>query len=260
MEHKKKILFISGGLLLALLSFTLIILYENDPTQDPPPSSVGELPGSNDGETGAAPNNMDSINITDESNEDVESTIGNSSSDKEELQQFAREAIESVNLNTSLSEPSERSFFEHARLNQYYISLMGNRLSEDEEMEDEADWIAKEHIAWIEIAKESGGFHYSEANFKEFISTNNFIEEDDIATAILLNELKEYNETLYIRHLEYQYIKPYIWDSIQGEFKEQHSQNSNESDEDYMFRLYREFESKVIDYLIDRYPELSGDN
>lgn len=251
----RKILFISGAILLAFLSFILILLYENDPTQAPPSSTIDELPGG-EGEAPAG-NISGDINITETDDEDI--AVGGDQVDEEELRSFAREAIEGVNLTSSLSEPNERSFFEHARLNNFYLNLMGNRFSEDEEMEEEAEWVAKELVAWLQTAEDMASFHYSESDFVSFVEKNNYLEEDDISTLILLDELEKYDDVLFLRHLEYQYIKLYIWENIQGELSQTFSKETNETEEEYLFRLYVEFEAIVTDYLISQNPELVND-
>ncbi|MCD8508846.1 MAG: hypothetical protein LRY73_02415 [Bacillus sp. (in: Bacteria)] len=246
--------YLSQGLLLAFLSFILVLLYETDPTHTPPSSTLNELPS---GEGEASGNISGDINITDTGNEDI--PVGSEQVDEEELRAFAREAIEGVNLTSSLSEPNERSFFEHARLNHYYLNLMGNRFSEDEEMEEEAEWVAKELVAWLQTAGDMSAFHYSESDFISFVEKNDYLVEDDISTLILLEELEKYDEVLFLRHLEYQYIKLYIWESIQEDLRDTFSKESNETEEEYLFRLYGEFETIVTDYLISQNPELVND-
>lgn len=254
MTQKKKSFFIIGGLLFVFLSFILVLMYDTEPIQQQPDSAANDLPPANEGD--ASSSNMESINITSDDNDDATSTIGNNTIDEDELKQYAKEAIEEASLTDTLSEPSERSFFEHAYLYQYYSNLMGERLSEDEEMEDEADWVAKELAAWYEMAGEIGDFNYSESEFIQYVSEQNFLVEEDIRTVTLLNELRNKSETLYNRQLEYHYMRLFIWESIQDQLAENNQQNPDEAEEDYLQRLYREFEGNVTEYLIEKYPEL----
>ncbi|ADU31576.1 hypothetical protein [Evansella cellulosilytica] len=259
MKHSKTIFYGIGGVLFIVLSGLMFFLSADDP--QPKTLEMNEATGSNNEGSDSTSINMDSINNPN-AQEDVEA-IGDYEEELEEREQVAieaaQEAISKVSLSISLTEPGEQAFLEHARLNQIYMGLIGERLSEDEDVDAEAEWMAKELSTWMHIAKETGDFEYNEEAFLNYVSSEALIENDDLATTTMLHELKEESEVVYHRHLEYHYLKSFIWHSIKDVYSAEESQQVGETDEEYSFRLYLRFEQKIIEYMIDTYPELLND-
>lgn len=250
MSKLQKILLISGSVILIILSSILVMMYRAAPDEEQLLNQANNIQNAST----TSEENMNTLNIT--SNGENQEATGVNEIEDEELQQYIREALENVTLNTSYTEPTEQSFFEHALLYQYVTNLTGDRLSL-EEMEEEASWIAKELYAWVVVANEKADFQYEEEAFLSFIEEENFVNEDDLQTIAILNALKERDESLYVRHLEYHYMKPYIWSQIEDELQKQISKKEGETEEDYTYRLYLHFQDSVTDYLIEHYPQLA---
>ena len=256
MTKNKKYYYSIGAVVLFGLSLTMFMLYLNDPpnsqTQTPPVEQV-------DTETNdSSPREVEeSINITNDNDNDNPEDSNSPSSDYsgEELESFAREAITNNTLSSSLDKPGIQSFKEHARLHQYYYALMGENLSDEGEAENEAEWVAKELNSWMEVAADMA-FSYSEKDFEDFINREAFLTGASSETSVLINELKKEDENLYIRHLEYKFIKPFVWESVKSTLTEEYSQDDDETDDEYNFRLFLVFEEKVFDYLDENHPEL----
>lgn len=249
MTRLQKILLVSGGLALLILSSILFFMYRNVPENNDMALN-GNIP---DSQVTSNYEDVNGLNITNR-NENVEREI--SETKDEDLQHFIDEAISKAPLNPTYTEPTEQSLYEHAYLYQYVTNLVGDRLSIEEELDEESEWIAKELYAWIITATEIANFQYNEVDFISFVQKENYLKEDDLQTTAILTALKEKNESLYIRHLEFHYIKPYIWSVIESEFQKQFPQDKDETDEDYTYRLYLQFQENVTDYLIQKYPEL----
>ncbi|SDZ30102.1 hypothetical protein SAMN05421736_109101 [Evansella caseinilytica] len=262
MTKRKKIYLLTGGAIFLALSITMLVLYMNDPYTEVPQSAIPETsrePLEEDVASAAG----DSINIDSEEEAAGQSAAeGSNESDEEELRKAAREAINGVSLSRSTSDPSEQTFYEHSYLNQYYSNILGEHQIEEEAnndsaMREEAKWVAKELVAWINIAAEKTQFAYSETEFLEYVENEHLLQEDDSRTIALLNELKSDSESLYIRHLEFQYLKSFIWSKTQEQLKQENEQRDGETEEDYLYRLYLAFEDEVMSSLLESYPELS---
>ncbi|MDG5787819.1 hypothetical protein QA612_09940 [Evansella sp. AB-P1] len=252
MTNRKKLYYLVGGIALFALSLSLFFMYTNEPQQESQPIAISETIEP-DEETIAT--DIESINIAEEREENFEATMEDNEEDEEDLREFAEEAIERVTL-TPLEAPSEQSFFEHARLDQVLSSLMGSNFTEDIELEDEARWVARDLQAWMQVATETADFSYSDEDFLAFVEEENFLEEDDLKKTVLVNELKRIDDSLYVRHLEYHYLKPFIWNNIESHFSSQSSQNHRETDEEYLYRIFLQFEDEVTNHLLESYPEL----
>ncbi|MFA9559116.1 hypothetical protein ACERII_17535 [Evansella sp. AB-rgal1] len=255
MTIQKKIFFLVGGILLLSLSITLLLLYRDDITQEPPAVTTNDRINSEEQQQSET---IESINIVGEDNSNLEYSTEDEQLEESEVRENVVEALSMVNLTESYEEPSERSFFEHAILDYILTNVMGDNVAEENDVEDEAEWVAKDLIAWLEVAENRADFSYSESPFLTYVERENLIT-DDLKTQILLEELRKISETLYIRHLEFKFIKSFIWNDIHVTFSNEHNQSSDEVDEDYLYSLYSQFEEEVMTHLLEKYPELWQD-
>ncbi|UTR11489.1 hypothetical protein MM300_03925 [Evansella sp. LMS18] len=254
MSKNKKIYFGAGAVILLALSLLMIVMTMDEPQNGASQPQVSQDSASETEETES--NGSDSNdNVTDEPVGEG-SILGDDQFNDDEIMEYAEEAVSNTSLTSSIDGPRIESFREHALLRQNYLNLMGQNLSEEDEMENEADWSAKELNAWIAVAEEETGFTYSEDEFMEFVNEEGYIEEDDQETRILLHVLSEEDDNLYTRQLEYLYMRPFVWQSVKPALEEQYEQESDESDEEYEYRLYLELGEAISAYLDENHPEL----
>ncbi|MBU9713781.1 hypothetical protein [Evansella tamaricis] len=255
MTKNTKILIIIGAAMLVTFSSILIYSYLNEPEhiQQEYPITQNGNEADDGGETVGI---TEDIHIAPDSGTTSETTQGDEEYDLEELTGFALEAIQTIEITDTLQEPSENSFYQLALLNDYYFNLLGNQLAEEEEVENNADWVARELTAWMNVADETSGFSYSESEFLSYVEQEGYISGEDLRTRTLLNELQLTDHSLYVRGLEIRYLKSYIWNEVKGNFERSNPQQGNESEEDYQFRLYLLFEDEITTYLVENYPEL----
>lgn len=250
MTKLQKILLISGSATLLVLSSILIFIDRSVPDAELSTHSRALEYEDTSNE------NKNNLNVIESNIEENVDEMATDQIDDSKLRAHIEGAMAYVTLNTAHSQPSEQSFFEHAVLYQYVTSLEGDRLSLEEEIEEEARWVAKDLQAWLIVAEEETSFQYDEKEFLSFVDKEGFLAEDDLQTTAILNRLREENENLYKRHLEYHYIKPYIWSQVQIDFQQKQQQKADQTDEEYLYQLYLLFEEKIADYLIENNPEL----
>ncbi|MBU9721032.1 MULTISPECIES: hypothetical protein [Bacillaceae] len=256
---KNKVIYLSiGAILLIILSSILLYLYSNEPDH------FGEAPSLDaqitDTRDSAEVNEgiTDSINIS-QGEDEAGELYSIEEYDQEELISSAKQAIEDIDFTGSFSELNENALFDQALLNDYYFSLLGDQFANEEEQDANAEWEARELMAWISVAEATADFHYDENNFLTFIEAENILESEDLRTTVLLNELESENSDLYVRGLELRYLKFFIWEEVKGTYEQEHASEADETDVDYENRLYWLFEDEVTNYMIENYPELIED-
>ncbi|WP_078594888.1 hypothetical protein [Evansella clarkii] len=254
MSTNKKIYFGAGAVILLALSLLMIVMTMNEPQNGASQPQVSQDSGSEPEETESSGSDSNT-NITDEPAGE-ENILETDQFNSEEIIDYAEEAVSKTGLTSSIDGPRIESFREHALLQQNFLSLMGQNLSEEGEMENEAEWSAKELNAWMAVAEEETGFSYSEEKFMEFVNEEQYIAEDDQETKILLDVLLEEDDNLYLRQLEYLYMRPFIWQSVKPALEEEYEQESGEADEDYEYRLYLVYGEAISAYLDENHPEL----
>ncbi|UCZ52401.1 hypothetical protein LGQ02_16375 [Bacillus shivajii] len=257
MANRQKFFIIAGAIILVALSVLMLYLYQTDPTSYP-------IERNNEQEQDTTVNentdNMENINITNENNNENEEHLSDSTNEDELEEKEYKEHAQTVINEHYLPHheyPTKQSFFDHALLNQEYTMLTdGFHLEEEEANEYDARLTAIELVSWLEVAQQRKGFEYNENTFLSFVENNGLREELEDSARVFLNELEKENELLLVRQLEFRFLKPYIWNEIKSDVMATEEMKEDETEEEYNFRMYYEFEQDVFEYLIENYPEV----
>lgn len=252
MTNRQKLYIVAGGAVIVILSGVLLYLYNTDPVTNPAERENGqetaEANGTEESEGGVDIN----IDGTDENSSDL--LNDDEEIDESEYSEHAKTAIREANLSV-YEEPSEQSFYDHAILNQEYSMLIDEVFLEEGTIEFDAQLSSKELVSWLEIAEEHGNFTYDESRFLSFIEEEGFKEDMENSAFVLVEELETENELHAIRNLETRYLKSFIWNEVKSQIKQNESMEEGETEEEFEFRVYHEFEQDVMDHLIENNPQ-----
>lgn len=257
--HKNKVIILAiGTVILIALSITMFYLESQTPS-DLSETNLSEADPEVTDDSNNSIENESSSSSPDGNINQAEDTIENdgetlSEEEQTDLQEYAIEAIEEANVNEQAEELSLETLYTHSVINQAYnINSNEDTLSSDN-LDQEAEWISHELMGWKEHAEDNYSFEYSEDDFLNFINQENYLEEEDTSTIILLNELENVSENAYHRHLELLYLRPFIWSSIERDINDE-SENNESGDMSH----FREFEHEVLEKIIEENPDLIDD-
>lgn len=254
--HKNKVIILAiGTVILIALSITMFYMerqsFTNISESGPeiPDSEKEENVGnSEEGSPSSTPEG--NIDQSDNTGQVTEDTLGGD--DQDTLREYAEEAINEINVTDESTELSQESLYKQSLLAHTYNLKLDEESIGSDNFEPEAEWISLELISWKDHAEENYSFTYSLDNFLEFLNQEEYLqEEEDEANLILLDELNNEDENLYHRQLEVQYLKPFIWASIESEIVPEANSENNE-----ISQHFREFEQEIMEKLIEENPQL----
>ncbi|QKS72136.1 hypothetical protein FLK61_36365 [Paenalkalicoccus suaedae] len=241
---RNKIFILAGGLVILIALSALLIL--SDQT----------------GEFQVAEDDLNTVQLEDESSEQTPSSGGDSvplqediaisegetldPDIQEDLIEQAQDALEAYRPDPNLEPFSSEALYEHALLyNAYQIQDDENVLEEDLIQED-AEWIALELRAWFEYAEDEVGYSYDEEDLLRYVENEEALSDSNASLTVLLDELEADDESLYLRQLEYQFAKSFLWGQI--------SEGSLSDEEE--IQAYYATESEILERLSEQNPGL----
>lgn len=269
MQKNKLIILSIGSIILIILVGMMIFLERDDRTNPSAPQSNIAVSDNNSNEA-EVQNNSDGSSINNQTDQDSSIDQNNESLNNidetdvkvKEVREKVAEAIKTHELNETATEMTKETLYAHSLLNQN-LSQDFRKMKDDESFTNEddvkqnAEWTAIELMGWHDHATDNYQFNYSEQRFLAFIEDQNLLEEEDIMTSVLLEQLKNTNNNVYIRQLEILYLKPFIWDSIEDEVASNMSNDfSDLEEEEEQYQVFLAFDQEVISNLVEKHPNL----
>ncbi|WP_280770015.1 hypothetical protein [Salipaludibacillus daqingensis] len=264
MQRNKLIILSIGTVILTILVIVMIFLERGETTSNGAGSNAVVTDTNSSTNTASNEDNAqqddESLNVQSENSIEEDENIYDLS--EEELREKAREAIDSSTINDSETEMTKDSLYNHSLLNQKFRNSLDEETnSTEEDVEQNAEWLSIELMGWYDYAQDKYDFNYSEDQFLSFIENENYIEDEEMMAIALFEELKQINENAYIRQLETNYLKAFIWESIQDDVASEMSDdvsgmdNDNDNDENE-YRLFLAFEQEIMSDLVEKNPNL----
>ncbi|WP_416151581.1 hypothetical protein ACM26V_11665 [Salipaludibacillus sp. HK11] len=260
MQKNKLIILLIGSTILIVLVIYMVMLESEQPNSNnstesnittSSDDSFDEEQQENSQENSGNFLNAESENeLTDGNNEEINDT------DEHEAREKAIETISNQNLNESVNELTQDTLYEHLVLYQNFRFMLNDEdeVTREEDIESNAEWIAIELKGWHDHASENYQFTYSKDQFLAFVEEENYLEDEDMITLVLYDELKKVNEDLYVRQLETHYLKPYIWNSVEDQVAAEFSDEVPDNDENRRSLLYSSLEQEIMTKLVEENP------
>ncbi|RKL66808.1 hypothetical protein CR203_13310 [Salipaludibacillus neizhouensis] len=257
--HKNKVIILAiGTVILIALSIAMFYLEGQGPNSisdtGPEVSQSGNEENQETSEQGSTSSTPEgNINQGDDTGQVTDNTIEGEGQDT--LRRYAKESISESNFTSESSNLTQESLLNQSKLAQTYYLKQEESTIGSENIETEAKLISLELIGWKEHAEENYSFTYSFDDFIEFLNQEEYLEEDsNEPNDILLEELKKTDEELYHRQLELQYLKPFIWDSIESEIAPEGNTEDNNN------KYFNDFEQQILGKIFEENPQLIEDD
>jgi len=259
MQRNKLIILSIGTTILTILVVLMIFLERDQTTSNAPESNIA-VSDSQSSEVDKVESNQGNslINSQNEENSHDNNDERINGLDENEVRDYAQKAIAAHNLNNSATEMTEETLYAHSLLYQDFKDMLNDESSTNkDDATQNAKWISIELMGWHDHATEYYQFRYSEDQFLDFLEDENRLEDQDMSTSILFEELNNINKDMYIRQLESHFLKSYIWENIENEVSSNMSEDFSDLDEEEKdYQAFLAFEQELTNDLFEKNPNL----